>query len=192
MPGRGRLGGGHGSQCRGVEGTGRLGGDGDEIADLADCASAPGAVEYDAGGSEDLGVGVGDGDGPTDDVEGLEIVDVVADVGHAGRVEAVGLDPGAEDVRLAVDALCDVDVQLLRAAGHDRVALLGQDHHRHPGPHEAGDAHAVAAVDADLLVAVLVDIGSVVGVDAVEGGDPGVHVDVRDTDVGVLGTARQG
>src|SRR5699024_9972943 len=40
-----------------------------------------------------------------------------------------------------------------------------------------GDSHAVAAVDADLLVAVLVDIGAVVGVDAVEVGDQGVDVD---------------
>jgi hypothetical protein len=46
-----------------------------------------------------------------------------------------------------------------------------------PELHEAGDAHAVAAVDADLFVAVLVDVGTVVGVDAVEVGDQGVDVD---------------
>jgi hypothetical protein len=70
---------------------GRLGGDGDEVADLTDGAPASGSVEDHAGGGEDLRVGVGDRDGPADDVEGLEVVDVVADVGNAGRVEVVRL-----------------------------------------------------------------------------------------------------
>ncbi|GAB3756265.1 hypothetical protein GCM10028864_38210 [Microlunatus parietis] len=120
---------------------------------------------------------VGDGGRPADQGHRAEVVHVVAEIGHVAAVDAALGQPGRQGADLVVDALQVFHAELGGAGRHDRVAFLGQDQDRDLGPAQFGDAVAVAAADPDRLVAVLVDVGGVGGVYAVEVGDQGPDAD---------------
>ena len=70
--------------------------------------------------------------------------------------------PFPERRRLVLDAVPHVDAQLGGAGSDNRMLLSGQDQHRHAGLAQQANAHAVAAVDAHPLVALVVDLGAAI------------------------------
>src|SRR6478609_7168413 len=131
--------------------------------DLTDRPSAALGGGHRAGSCPYGAVRVGDRDWPTDEVEAGKVVDVVADVEHAGRVEALLGAPPRERGALGVDPVQAGDAELVRAGPHDGVLLGREDEQAVARPTERGGAEPVASVDRDRLVAARVDPGPVVG-----------------------------
>src|SRR5882757_4901711 len=110
----------------------------------------------------------GDGDGPADQAEARQVVDVVAGVEHPLRRDAVLLAPLLEREVLAVDAVQNRDLELTGPSGDDRVGLGGQDQYGQARAAQRRDPETVTAMHGDGLVSVRIDQHPVIGLGAVE------------------------
>ena len=66
----------------------------DAVGGFTHGAVPAGAGEYESRGRENLGVRVGHGEGPADESETGEVVDVVAEVGDAVEIDVTFRGPG--------------------------------------------------------------------------------------------------
>ena len=116
----------------------------------APCAAGP--AHDDACGREHQRMRLRNGDGPADDLETREIVDVVAEVGDAGERDAL-LRPthSRSAAALSSTALPHVDPELARPSADDGVRLGRQDQHRDAGARAA----ARSPIPSDLLTRTL-------------------------------------
>src|SRR5882757_3573773 len=119
------------------------------------------------GGPYDV-MGSSDGDGPADQAEARQVVDVVAGVEHPLRRDAVLLAPLLEREVLAVDAVQNRDLELTGPSGDDRVGLGGQDQYGQARAAQRRDPETVTAMHGDGLVSVRIDQHPVIGLGAVE------------------------
>src|SRR6478609_7534000 len=91
--------------------------------DLTDRPPATSCCRHRAGSCPNGAVRVGDRDRPTDEVETGKVVDVVADVEHARRVNALLRAPLGEGIALGGDAVQARHLELVGARTHDAVHL---------------------------------------------------------------------
>jgi len=132
-----------------VLGEGIEGGAEDPAGDLSDRAVTAGEGGDRACGAAYDVVGARDRHGPAGYGEAREVIDVVADVEHALRRDALLLAPLLEGEVLAVDAVQHRELELPGAGGDDRVLFRGQDQHLQAAVAQGRDTEAVSAVHGD-------------------------------------------
>src|SRR5690606_15429840 len=121
-----------------------------------------------------LGPGVGRGHAAARPGHARDVGDVVADVNGGFGADAAAPQPRLQNRQLFVgdDAL---DAQFFGAAAHHRIGLAGEDQQVHALAPQPGHGPAVAPVAGHGFGAAFADVHPVVGEDAVQVHDHGVH-----------------